>query len=132
MPVFPRRCVLFAVAFVTAILASPPTGRPKGLATEEHLQISGRLSLDASGRAVRVFDDGSFDALVPVREGRNQLEITAGLAGGAQATLRRAVAFAHGEGDGLLGRLRERTLETELGVRARTPQRRAVTIMAED
>ena len=70
-----------------------------------------------------MFPDGSFDALLPVRPGENRIEIRVGLDGGGSATFHRTIQFALNESESdLLRRLRERTLETELGLRAKTPQ----------
>ncbi len=45
-------------------------------------------------RAVRLFPDGSFDAIAPIAAGRNRLRVTATTASGASASAERDVVFA--------------------------------------
>jgi len=89
------------------------------------------LSSGSSGRAVRLFPDGSFDAVVPLRAGRNRISISARSETGRQHVEERLIHFEHRSVqdeaearavDELLERLRERTLETELATRASSPE----------
>ena len=93
------------------------------------------LTADRGGRAVRIFPDGTFDALLPVRPGQNQIEIQVALDAGGSATFHRTVDFVLDETEReLLRRMRERTLETALGLRAEMPRpriRRSITVPAD-
>ena len=86
------------------------------------------------GRAVRVFPDGSFDGLVPVRAGRNRLRITAETESGQALSLERTVRVSlEGSAVAALEALRMRTLETELAQRAASaaPAPRALDVRTE-
>ena len=93
------------------------------------------LTASQSGRAVRLFPDGTFDALLPVRAGENKIEIQVALEAGGSATFHRIIDFALDETAGdLLTRLRERTVETELGMQAKKPRpkiRRSITVTSD-
>jgi hypothetical protein len=79
----------------------------------------------STGRAVRLFADGSFDGFVELAAGENVLEVQARSASGVEANEERIVRYepspASPDEDAVeeLGRLlRVRTLETELAARA--------------
>ncbi|MGI9590219.1 MAG: hypothetical protein ACR2P8_02530 [Myxococcota bacterium] len=100
------------------------------------------------GRGVRVFPDGTFDALVPLAPGENRLQVTArGRGGGEQVVERRvffdarepgspeeAVAF-EARSRRFEETLRLRALELELAAEARRPapaQERQLELRAEE
>jgi hypothetical protein len=93
----------------------------------------------AAARAVRLFPDGSFDALVSLAEGENVLRVEAFASDGSFVRLERNVSRAPGEaaaeeaarGRALLEQLRRRTAEMEAWAeleRRRQEQRRSVTV----
>ena len=97
----------------------------------------------AEAEAVRTFPDGSFDAYVRLVPGENRIEVVARMENGRQARAARTVIFVRPEepsaeeraaAELLLEALRVRTIETELGVRARrrTPQERDLDVSIED
>jgi hypothetical protein len=99
------------------------------------------LSTDAVARAVRLFPDGSFDGLVTLRPGANQLRIEAFARGGGQTRVDLEVRRLPGSADeaeaaqarALLDALRQRTAEMEVWAeveRRRQQQRRTLTIEA--
>lgn len=96
------------------------------------------LTLDQDARATRVFPDGSFDALVPLREGENRIRVTARGDAGGEAVEERSVLFRRSPEDAesaqaFKEKLRLRTREVELGRRARQrPGPRDIEITPED
>ena len=95
----------------------------------------------APARALRVFPNGSFDALVMLAEGRNVLRIEAFAGDGGGVYLERNVERLPGSAEGdeatrgreLLSQLRQRTAEMEAWAeveRRRQEQRRSLTIEA--
>ena len=85
----------------------------------------------ATGRAVRLFPDGTFDGFAPLALGKNELRLRAVSEAGASLTITRWVTFEKALPDPeQLARLRKllelRTLETELAERAR--QKREQTL----
>jgi hypothetical protein len=99
------------------------------------------LSTDTPARAVRLFPDGSFDGLVTLQPGANQLRIEAFSRDGARTRVDRAVRRLPGSADEveaaqgrqLLDALRQRTAEMEAWAeveRRRQQQRRTLTIEA--
>jgi len=78
-----------------------------------------------SGRAVRLFPDGSFDGFAPLSPGKNELRLTAVSQAGGRASITRTVTYEKTAADAAkLARFREelrvRAIETELYERART------------
>jgi len=51
------------------------------------------LTANDSARAIRTFPDGSFDAIVPLAEGENVLEVRALFADGHRASARSVVHY---------------------------------------
>jgi von Willebrand factor type A domain len=95
----------------------------------------------AAARAVRLFPDGSFDALVTLGEGGNVLRVEAYASDGSGVYLERKVVRLPGKaevdeaarGRELLAKLRARTAEMEAWAeveRRRQAQRRSLTIEA--
>jgi hypothetical protein len=93
----------------------------------------------APARAVRLFPDGSFDALLALAEGENVLRVAAFASDGSGVYVERRIERLAGAADAeeaargreLLAKLRERTAEMEAWAeveRRRQEQRRAVTI----
>jgi hypothetical protein len=93
----------------------------------------------APARAVRLFPDGSFDALVSLAVGRNVLRVEAFAGDGTGVRIERSVLREPGEagaeeavrGRALLEQLRRRTAEMEAWAeveRRRQEQRRSVTV----
>jgi hypothetical protein len=91
-------------------------------------------------RAVRLFPDGSFDALLGLAEGRNVLRVEAFAGDGTGVWLERTIERLPGaaeadeatRGRELLGKLRDRTAEMEAWAeveRRRREERRSVTIL---
>lgn len=87
----------------------------------------------ATGRAVRVFPNGSFDGYVPLREGENSLVITATLDDGRATEARARVTFTRPKSptheqlaaaQSLAEKLRARTIETDLARRAQAEHKR--------
>ncbi len=87
-----------------------------------------------SGRAVRLFPDGSFDGFVPLERGANRLRVTAVSAKGWRATLERTVFYEPapgGNGDLALAvehlrqLERDRTIEVELAAEMKRKVRAA-------
>jgi len=85
-------------------------------------------STGAEGEAVRTFPDGSFDGYVRLVPGENRIQIVAQMEGGQEVRAARSVFFVRPEepsaeeraaAELLLEALRARTVETELGLRAR-------------
>ena len=94
-----------------------------------------------AARAVRLFPDGSFDALLGLAEGENVLRVEAFARDGSGVYLERRVERLPGEADAdevargreLLVKLRQRTAEMEAWAeveRRRQEQRRSLTIEA--
>jgi len=98
-------------------------------------------------RAVRSFPDGSFDALVPLAPGTNEIEIEARVAGRAPLLATRTIVYEPASSDDaarearaaeLLRKLRERTEAIALRARLeaerteREQQRRALSIETKD
>lgn len=86
-----------------------------------------------SARATRIFPDGTFDGLVPLREGENSLRVTATLEDGRTLETRRSVHYAKpttvtprdiSAGEALLTTLRERTIATDAAARVHAERRR--------
>lgn len=86
-----------------------------------------------TGRAVRVFPDGSFDGYAPLAEGDNSLTITTTLDDGRSARAHARVRFTRpvtatrehvSAAESLLQTLRTRTVETDLARRAQAEHRR--------
>lgn len=81
-------------------------------------------SADVAGRATRVFPDGSFDSLLRLRPGLNEIRITALGDAGGRVTKNRNVLYLPREEvdpaelDTFQEKLRARTVETELGMKA--------------
>ena len=80
------------------------------------------LTAKASARAVRSYPDGSFDAIVPLAEGENTVEIRAVFPDGERAVARSVVHYERPdpvteadrrEGERWLALMRERTLEIQ-------------------
>ncbi len=96
------------------------------------------LTLGEPARATRVFPDGSFDGLVPLQPGENRIRVTARGDAGGEAVEERRVIFRPEQADpAALGafkeKLRARTIELELGRRARrSAPPRQVEIAPED
>jgi hypothetical protein len=99
------------------------------------------LSTDAEARAVRLFPDGSFDGLVTLQPGTNQLRIEAFSRNGSRTRVDRKIVRPPGSaaeaeaarGRALLDALRQRTAEMEAWAeveRRRQEQRRTLTIEA--
>ena len=97
------------------------------------------LTTDAPARALRLFPDGSFDALVTLAPGPNRLRIEAFGSEGPGLALERTVVRTPGDAAGdeaergraLLDALRQRTAEMEAWAeveRRRQEQRRSLTI----
>jgi len=95
----------------------------------------------APARALRLFPDGSFDALVSLADGQNVLRIEAFASDGSGAYLERTVDRLPGSAAGeeaaqgreLLSKLRQRTAEMEAWAEVeqrRQQQRRSLTIEA--
>jgi len=95
----------------------------------------------APARALRLFPDGSFDALVSLTEGQNVLRIEAFASDASGAYLERTVDRLPGSAAGdeaaqgreLLSKLRQRTAEMEAWAEVeqrRQEQRRSLTIEA--
>jgi len=91
------------------------------------------LSTNRSARAPRVFPDGSFDALVPLQPGENQIQVSARGDAGGEAVAKLQVLYHRPEpGDDAESRrfaaeieafrekLKMRTVETLLATRAST------------
>jgi hypothetical protein len=87
-----------------------------------------------SGRAVRVFPDGSFDGYVVLQPGHNALLVRAALADGSTTETRLTVRYTRpdspsdqhrAERDRLLERMKQRTLESDLARRAQVVRRAA-------
>jgi uncharacterized protein YegL len=77
-----------------------------------------------SGRAMRLFPDGTFDGFAPLQPGRNELRFTATSQGGTDATITRWLTFDKQPPDAeKLARFKRtlevRAIETELAERAR-------------
>jgi hypothetical protein len=155
---------LFAFAFgdegaaateVLAAMAQWTEGRslrvdhPEQLVTElRELQLVdvSRVSIantttQTPARAVRLFPDGSFDALVTLAEGENVLRVEAYASDGSGVYVERKVVRLPGQADAteatrgqeLLAALRQRTAEMEAWAeveRRRQEQRRSLTIEA--
>jgi hypothetical protein len=96
----------------------------------------------APARAVRLFPDGSFDALLTLAEGENVLRVEAYASDGSGVYVERRIERLAGAADTeeaargreLLAKLRQRTAEMEAWAeveRRRQEQRRSVTIEAE-
>jgi hypothetical protein len=82
------------------------------------------LTLEQDARATRIFPDGSFDGLVPLARGENRIRVTARGDAGGEAVEVRSVVYQPGEADdasveAFKEKLRLRTIEVELGRRAR-------------
>ena len=93
----------------------------------------------ATARAVRLFPDGSFDALLSLSEGENTLRVEAFVSDGSGVYLERSIRRLPGEaeaeeaarGHALLDELRQRTAEVEAWAEVeqrRREQRRTLTI----
>jgi hypothetical protein len=156
---------LFAFAFgpegeaatdVLAQMAEWTDGRAQHVAAPEQLVTAlrelalvdvARLAITNAttgvpARAVRLFPDGSFDALVTLAEGENLLRVEAFAEDGSGLRAERTVLREPGEagteeaarGRALLEQLRRRTAEMEAWAeveRRRLEQRRKITIEAE-
>lgn len=88
-------------------------------------------TLDAPGRAVRLFADGSFDAILPLAPGVNEVRVTARGRDAGPRTVARRVLFeprpaaepgARRAAERWLERLEARTVETERALQARPPE----------
>ncbi len=92
------------------------------------------LTAGRAGRAVRLRGDGSFDGFLPLRPGRNELEIRAETEAGQVLRELRTIAFVARAGDSseLLQLLQTRTTETELAARARRGPGKRVEILVEN
>lgn len=86
-----------------------------------------------SARATRIFPDGTFDGLVPLREGENSLRVTATLEDGRTLDARRSVRYSRPAtviprdlevSEALLTALRERTVATDAAARVHAERRR--------
>ncbi|MBW1688136.1 MAG: hypothetical protein JRS35_24120, partial [Deltaproteobacteria bacterium] len=97
----------------------------------------------AEAEAVRTFPDGSFDGYLRLVPGENRIEVVARMEDGREARAARSVVFVRPEEPSaeeraaaglLLDALRVRTIETELGVRARqrVPQERELDVSIEE
>jgi len=93
--------------------------------------------------AVRTFPDGSFDGYVRLVPGENRIELVARMEDGREARGARTIVFIRPEqpsaeerinAELTLEALRVRTIETELGVRARqrVPQERELDVRIEE
>jgi len=93
--------------------------------------------------AVRTFPDGSFDGYVRLVPGENRIEVVARMEDGREARAALSVVFVRPDEPSakeraaaglLLEALRVRTIETELGVRARQriPQERELDVSIEE
>jgi hypothetical protein len=71
-----------------ALASEPPRTR-----SEPHELVVENLTAHDAARAVRTLPDGSFDAIVPLVEGENVLEVRALFAGGLRATARASVRY---------------------------------------
>jgi len=97
-------------------------------------------TLGRSGRAVRLFGDGTFDGFVPLEVGENLIEVEVTSERGVRLRTLRSVAYdpdgAGGRSERELARLlRRRTLETELASRvraARVTRHRSVDVRTTD
>lgn len=104
------------------------------------------LTNGQSGRALRTFPDGSFDAFLLLDAGENRLRVTAVLRDGSASSLERRVHYRavdpatagsgtlEAEREALLAELRRRTREVELWAeieRGRTVQLRELNLGAE-
>jgi hypothetical protein len=92
---------------------------------------------------VRTFPDGSFDGYVRLAPGENRIEVVARMEDGREARAARTVVLVRPKepsaeeraaAEMLLDALRVRTIETELGVRARqrAPQERELEVRVGD
>jgi hypothetical protein len=97
----------------------------------------------AEAEAVRTFPDGSFDGYLWLVPGENRIEVVARMEDGREARAARSVVFVRPEepsaeeradAELLLEALRARTIETELGLRARrrAPQERLLDVSVEE
>ncbi|MEX2207656.1 MAG: vWA domain-containing protein [Myxococcota bacterium] len=84
-------------------------------------------------RATRIFPDGTFDALVPLRDGENALRVVATLEDGRRLEAHTQVSFARPDPpgaqdlearDALLSTLRRRTVTTDAAARVHAERRR--------
>ncbi len=102
------------------------------------VEISNRTT-EQSGRAVRLFGDGSFDGFIPLAPGENLIEVSVRSEADVRLRTLRSVYFdeqaAPAMSDAYLARiLRERTYETEMAAElraARTRRDRKVEIRTE-
>jgi hypothetical protein len=97
----------------------------------------------AGAEAVRTFPDGSFDGYLRLVPGENRIEVVARMEDGREARAALSVVFVRPEEPSaearaaaglLLDALRLRTIETEMGVRARqrVPQKRELDVSIEN
>jgi hypothetical protein len=87
----------------------------------------------ASGRAVRVFPNGSFDGYAPLVEGDNELDVIATLDDGRRVESHARVRFARpahptaaelADAEKLAAKLKERIVSTDLATRVEAERRR--------
>ena len=76
------------------------------------------VTLERSGRAVRVFPDGSFDGFVPLVQGENVIEVRATVDGGRTLSEQRTVLFERPEEPQPEDRRRAERLRLDLQERA--------------